>query len=72
VRTGRDADNAVADVADLLAGLDVVADVHVVRPSVPVVDAHALERTRGDLEDRSIGAEAADPGADDDAVAHRV
>ena len=70
--TGRDADDSVPDVADLLTGLDMLADPHVVAAGVAVVHGHPLERTAGDPKDRSVRAEPADALADDHPVAHRV
>lgn len=72
MRARRDADDAVADLADLLAGLDVLTDTDQIGAGVPVVHLHALERARGDLQDRRVRAETADPLPDDDAIAHRV
>jgi len=72
VRTRRDPDDAVPNLTDLLPGADVLSNVHAVRTGVAVVDLHALERTGGDLQDRGVRTESADPGADDDAVAHCV
>jgi hypothetical protein len=72
VRPRRDADDAVADDRDLLAGVDVLSDADQVGTGVAVIDLGALERAVRDLEDGSVGAESADAGTDDDAVAHRI
>jgi hypothetical protein len=72
VRSGRDPDDPIADLADLLTGLDVLTDVDEVRAGVAVVDLESGQRARGDLEDRRVGPEAVDPLADDHAAAHRV
>jgi hypothetical protein len=72
VRAGRDPDDAVADLGDLLPCGHLLADVHEVWPGVAVVDLEALQRTGRDLQDRGVGAKPGDPLADDHAVAHGV
>lgn len=72
MRARRDADDARADFADLLARLDVLTDMDEIRAGVSVIHLHALERAGCDLQDRGVRAKATDPLADDQAIAHRV
>ena len=72
VRAGADPDYAGADLADLLAGLDLRADGHGVRAGVAVVERLARERARGHLEHGSVGPEPWEALPDDHPGTDRV